>query len=66
MACPDCNNRESKIFSTDLAEGSKFLTLTASNLHVYAPRLTPDGETLVYFANDLVYSQNIFPFGMNF
>jgi len=54
MACPDCSNRDSKVFTTDLVDGArKFLTLTPSNLHVYAPRLTPDGETLLYFANDL-------------
>ena len=55
MACPDCTNRNSKIFTTNLVDTSdrKFLLLTGDNLHVYAPRLTPDGQTLVYFENDL-------------
>ena len=60
MACPACTNRNSKIFTTNLAEGSdrKFLTLTSNDLHVYAPRLTPDGKTLIYFENDLVISSS--------
>ena len=55
MACPACANRNSKLFTTNLIELSdrKFLTLTGNNLHVFAPRLTPDGKTLIYFENDL-------------
>jgi hypothetical protein len=49
MACPACSNRNSKIFTTNLLD-RRFLLLTSSDLHVYAPRLTPDGKTLVLFS----------------